>query len=1119
MLNIYTARASADMLQFVLSGIEKDLESIHSGACKAKQVLLIVPAQFTLEAEESAFRHFSAEGFFDFQIMSGNKLLQDIMRKTGGPGVTSINTLGRTMLLRKIAGDKKDELGIFGKVCTNTEFLKMAGDFIVQMKQNELTAEDLQKMEEICGEDTLLGRKLKDMELMAEQYGEAMAGRFTDSEDRLKFVTGKVSECEFIKESIIWYYGFYSFTAREAEFMKALMEHSCGLNVALTMGRKGDADEDLFRAPAGAAVRLMAKARELGDDPKIFAAGEEFERKLSREFLHLERNLYSIPPKPMEGKPANIKLVKCAGPYSQAEAILLEIMTLVRDKGYGYDEIAILTEDMPGQGEVIKRTAEEFGVPLFADEKRAVSHMPAVETAAALLRLAAGGRHAAGMLSFLKPGFADIKAIKSRQDLEDYENYCKLYHINGDRFLKPFKYGKENLGEIYGLCENIRAEAAALLQPFFKDMEAAKTVEEKVKVLYYFLKDVLNMPEKLEAQAADLAEKLMLDAAEEQQQIWDVMVGLLDQCTELLGNEEMETAEFAELLSDSFADIKVGLLPQAQGRVLLGTLSRSLPSGCRALFIAGVNDGILPKDSESEAILTQKELAFLAEKEYILSKSGEVLRMEKDMTIYKSFTSPSEYLWLGYCLSDASGESLKPSILVNRIKGMFPDLEEQEDCSASWPESALLPFVQGQQAAAGRLGAAMREAAGAGRAQGALEKLVCNELKNKTALKAGLLYDNLKPQNIGPEKTEALYGKDSKYSVSPSKLERFTRCPFSFFVNYGLRAEEPREFTISPLELGNLHHDCILKISEWLSSASSEAGIGITDPASLWMTVTEEEVEAKVAEFVKELLKDAKFDVMESGPREAYQTQRIKDVCAKFAWQMVLHVRKGSISEMYFETEFGRGKTFPAITVPTANGTVLLEGKIDRVDMLACGDEKYAKIIDYKSGTNNFSRPLAEKGLMLQLGIYLEGALGRGDAKPAGVFYYHIQEPNLASDGENLLAETISEDIWEKVSKEYKMNGFYVNSAPVLTAMDRDVFDNGSSPIIGCTVTKDGNVKGGTDSEDFEKFRETFREALAKAANGLTSGTSDIAPKRIGGQKTSCDYCPFGSICGESLAH
>ena len=196
MLNIYESRASRDSLAECLDGIARDLENLRKEPpCTDAQVVLIVPAQFTLAAEEAAFRRFRAKGFFDFHIMSGARLNQAVLRECGGPGCAPINTLGRRLLLRRIAVVHKDELRAFGRVCGQTEFLKMAGDFIVQMKQNQWTAEDLSQIRgQIAsrGEGGLLEKKLADMEIFSAGYAKAMEGKFTDSEDMLRWVAEKM---------------------------------------------------------------------------------------------------------------------------------------------------------------------------------------------------------------------------------------------------------------------------------------------------------------------------------------------------------------------------------------------------------------------------------------------------------------------------------------------------------------------------------------------------------------------------------------------------------------------------------------------------------------------------------------------------------------------------------------------------------------------------------------------------------------------------------------------------------------------------------------------------------------------------------------------------------------
>ena len=657
MLNLYTARASSDLLDLMLDRIGEDLKAIRSGTSAARQIVLIVPAQFTLQAEEAAFRKFDAKGFFDFHIMSGARLNQQILKEIRSPKTTPINTLGRVMLLRRIAAQHKDEMQAFGKVCGSTEFLKMAGDFIVQMKQNQVEVSELGSIRQKAEEGSLLDKKLSDMQILAEGYDAAMAGKFNDSEDMLRFVAQSMAGSDFVKNSIFWYYGFYSFTERELDFLQELMRCSKGLNVTLTMGRSTDPDSDVFAAPGRAARRLIEKAKELGEAVQILQAEEAYAKDLPAEFAHLEKNLFAMPPQKYEEDPTRITLVRSSNPFTQAETIAAKILSLVRDEGLQYDEIVILTEDMAGFGSQIRRVCRQMGVPLFADEKRAVVHSPAVETAAALLRFAAGGRHAPGMLACLKPGFFPLPALQDREDLELFENYCKQYHIRGDRFFKPLRYGVNVYGEDgMAKLEEIRSQIAALLSPFLDALEDAKTVREKSEVLIRFLADSLQMPSQLEESALQLAQQQLLDAAEEQQQIWGVLCSMLDQCVELLGEDEISTQEYADLLNDSFTDMKVGLLPQAQGNVLLGTLSRSLTGNCKALFLAGVNDGILPKEASSESILTQRELEELKEQGITLSKTDSVLREENLLSVYSAFTLPKDRLWIGWCAADAEGK-------------------------------------------------------------------------------------------------------------------------------------------------------------------------------------------------------------------------------------------------------------------------------------------------------------------------------------------------------------------------------------------------------------------------------------------------------------------------------
>ncbi len=1054
MLNLYYGRESLNKEAFLFSKIKENLESIRSRQTKAERVLLIVPAQFTLKAEEAAFSHIDAKGFFDLQIMSGNRLHQRIFQEVGQTGRIAVNTLGRAMLLRKIARDKKNEFGAFRNVAETPEFLSMAGDFIVQLKQNNLSPESLQEITTGTREEGILRKKLADMQRIYEAYQEAMEGKFTDSEDSLKAVCQRVPQSDYIKNAEIWFYDFYSFTQREIDFMGELMLHAVNLNVVLTKSEPEDADASLFAPSARSVKALTDRAERLGVLHRTSPVGQDFVRpKKPDALLHLEKELYAAPARPMAGSDAGkaLRLVRASNPYTESETIAAQILSLVRDFQYSFDDIAVLTNDIEIRGSVLRRIFSLYDIPCFLDEKRTVLHNPLIETITSLLNIVSDNFRASDVLSFLKAGLVSLTCSANNPeteaeketspetktgkeepaDLEEFENYVLQYHIKNDRFLKPFRYGEKVFGE-GGMrrLEEIRSQLATLLLPFQEKFCGAASIKEKTGMLYYFLADTLKLPERLSAQALSLSQTGMTDAAEETQQMWNVVLGLMDQTVELIGEDEAEPAEYRDIVRNAFEDIKVGLLPQSQHKVLIGTVGRTHVPDVRALFLMGVNDRILPAKSAQEGILTEKELSLLQEQGYTLSKNETVKQEEEYMSIYRAFTKPSEALYVSYSVADIDGKEIRPSSLITTLRNMFPDLCEQPDIENA---ESQLDYIQGSQSTMTHLTSILRRlVSGEEKEISPLWKQCYNLLlesgdKRLAAIREGLFFTNQMsplPQSV----TEALYKRsdDQDYSFSPSRLERFAKCPFMHYVSYGLCPEPRKYFEISGGEIGDIYHECLMHLSRKLSEEAKRAGVKITDPASPWMTMTREECDESIRSILSSIM-DKNFDgLLRAGKEEEYRIKRVAEVTMEFAWNMIEHVRKGSIDEMLSEAGFGRGQAsvLPPVVIELDGKQVLIEGKIDRVDILKPSqDTPYIKIIDYKSGKVELKKDEIENGLNLQLMLYLEGALqAKEGAKPAGIFYYHIDEPSLNVDFSQLTADIVSEDILKEMEQKYKTN-------------------------------------------------------------------------------------------------
>lgn len=1117
MLRIYKASGAQDLPDILFNGIAESLENMRSGKSSARRVILVVPAQFTLKAEELAFEKLGGDGFFDLHIVSNNKLAQQIIKECGGMGRTPVDTLGRSMLLRKIAKELAPELSVFSAVAEDAGFLDMAGDFIVQLKQNNVKADDIPDIAGGCG--GLLARKLSDMQRICKAYDRAMEGRFNDSEDLRAYVTSKIPECGWVCGAEFWYYDFYSFTQRDADFLGGLIRYSKGLNIVLMSGDPAGRP-DLFAASERTARALEAQALDCGSQCRIVSS-EGFELPRPAELKHIEKQLFRIPPD-KAGAAADgevLRVVKCESPEAQAEAIAVRILELVREKGLKAQDIAVLTNDTAGQGAAIKRALRQYGIPYFMDEKRSVQHSPAVSAVCAVLDMEADGYRADAVLRFLKSGFS---GIVSPDEADAFENYAVQYRVKGKKFLEPFRYGRKALGDgVFDSLEAIRSRFAALAKPFDEAFGKSETVRERSAALYNFLNDTLRMPDELERRAAALAEAGFADASEETAQIWNVIADLMDQACELLGGEKMSAQEYRDLLVSSFADIKLGLLPQAEGRVLVGTVDRSRLSGVRALFVAGINDGILPSDRDAEGILTEAEQAELEKRSIILSKSREIIRQEELLSVYRTFCEASDFLWLGYCMTNPEGEDIKPSPLIDQILSMFPGM------SAEAAGDAQLAYVQAPGPASAHMTAAFREyLSGEAESISDVWKLSYNSLRDSgdpraEAVSAGLLYKN-DAGRLGAKRAAELYSADGMAAVlSPSRLESFAACPFKYFVNYGLRPSERKPFELESSDIGSVYHGCLLRFCDRLSSGARRARVPMNDPSSDWMRVTKEEVSQMIEDILAEMA-ETEFDgLLSAGRKEIYRTGRLRKTCAVFAWNIVEQVRKGKIDRMLFESRFGRGRKLPPVTVGTPLGNVSIEGIIDRVDVISAGDAEYIKIIDYKSGPKVFSREAAEKGLALQLNIYLESALGAGLAdKPAGMFFFSIHDQSEAARLAELGPGELSEKLAEKLRTGFRLNGILVGEQPVVYAMDSDIADGRASAVLGVSRDKSGALKDSAATrmvsrEEFDEFRQTVRKTVSRLCEELVSGDISIDPKRLYGGKdmTACTYCDYRSVC------
>ena len=128
MLHIYYARENIDKDKFLYGKIGEVLN--QTGDNNHQKILMLVPDQFTLQAERNAFEYLGDKGLIDLEVMSQSRLGLKVLSETGGTNRTTIDKYGRHMLLTKILTEENDRLEVYSGMNQKTSFIEMTNNLI-----------------------------------------------------------------------------------------------------------------------------------------------------------------------------------------------------------------------------------------------------------------------------------------------------------------------------------------------------------------------------------------------------------------------------------------------------------------------------------------------------------------------------------------------------------------------------------------------------------------------------------------------------------------------------------------------------------------------------------------------------------------------------------------------------------------------------------------------------------------------------------------------------------------------------------------------------------------------------------------------------------------------------
>ncbi|WP_163971994.1 helicase-exonuclease AddAB subunit AddB [Oceanobacillus halotolerans] len=1099
-------------------------------------IFYIVPDQMTFQQEAALFHDEALEGSIRAQVVSFSRLAWRVLQETGGATRKFISSLGIQMILRKIIEERETDWHVFQKAIEKQGFLEQVEGMITEFKRYDVTPEVLRgQIEQINqfvhkeAEEVALHDKLKDLVYIYDRLTAHLKDHYIDSEDQLQLLADKIKEASFLENAEIYFDGFHRFTPKELLVVEALMKKAKRVTVTLTVDQPDQSELselDLFYQTKETYQLLKTVANEhniaIENDIVLDVEKGRFQDKPA--FLHLERYFNERPAPSFEGQ-VPIQIAEAVHPRAEVEGVAQEIIRLIREENYRFRDMAVFIRQTDMYHDLIDTIFEDYGIPVFIDEKRPMLHHPLIELIRSVLDIAEGNWRYDAIFRVLKTGFipaTDSNFPLDNDAIDELENYVLEYGIrsrtswtkNGDWIFQRFRGFDQaaQTDEEKRIQERINAyrkQVVQALKPFDEAIRNVTTVQERCEEVYLLLEH-LGVPERLEGMRTFYDDIGQLEKGREQEQVWDAVIQLLDEMVEMVAEEAMTLSTFRSTLEAGFESLTFSHVPPSMDHVIVGTIDRSRISGVRSAFLLGVNDGVWPIKPQSEGMINEQERELLRDHGLQLAESSKRQLLDDWFYMYIAFTATKDRLWVSYPLSDEEGKAKMPSQLVKRLEDLFPVCQDhlllQDPDELVDAERFITTPLKTRAALTAQLAREQKGYPIKPVWRHVLNWYVTHHEKYDTTYRIlqSLFYQN-QPVNLEKETTEQLYPKQLKASVS--RFEMYHRCSYQHFANYSLGLAERKTYKLDAPDIGQLFHEALKKIMEWIQAEGRE-----------FASLTKKDTNQYAQKAITNLAPILQHQILHSSNRYQYIQRKLQEVIARATYVLSEQARHSEFSPVGLELGFGMNQqdSLPPITLSLANGyELLLRGRIDRVDKAQYEDKLMLRIIDYKSSEKDINLVEVYYGLALQMLTYLDVILTHSEtwlgmkATPAGVLYFHVHNPLIK--GQPGMTEEAIED---KIRKEYKMKGLLLEDEQIAQLMDTSLA-SGSSDIIPAGIKKDGTFNKNSKVQDeatFGRLQQHIHHIMSQAGIDITNGGVHLNPYQHK-QKIPCTYCPFHAVC------
>ena len=1049
---------------------------------------LLVPEQVSFEYEKKLIQRIPDTVSKDISIITFSSLSRRLFYETGGGALEVLNRAGKTLVIYRILKEINRNLEVFKKVELSRGIINSISSQIREFKNSMISYEELVNLSEKFDASSYLSKKLKDLSLIYKRYQDYIKDKYSDSEDVLSRVIEKMPRSSIFSKSMIYIDAFSSYSLLELNVIEALMLNNNDIYVSIT----GDRQEITLDYPvwdtAKKTIRSLNKIAERNNIDLKREINISGDNKVNSECIsYLEKNLFNYSTSVYSKTVTGITLSKFQNPYSEIESVAKEIRRLVRSKMMRYRDISLIISDLSSYRMIIAELFDVYDIPYYIDDKIKFSMHSLGRYILDIMKGISDGYSYESMASILKSDYSSL----SFDEADILENYVLLKGIRGLKWYDEDLFEEGNIRDIWRKFITPIHSLYLELKDDMHGREIAKSIYEFIQKSE--LQNIISfkISESIRDNDLILSNRLV--------QAYSILIKVIDDLYKIFDSVRISLKDIFAIFISAFAEYSIATIPFGMDEILIGDINKSKKEDVKAMFIIGANDGTFILKEAENNIFTESELIKIIETGFEKVSNPLDIINENENLLYSTLTRPKWILNISCPMAECTGKMLAPSSIFNRIKMIFSEMKIYQENAVTGIKEFESNSECTKRSILKDISIELRKRKAGSEVDKTYFELFEHFLQTdkqriyKTVSNA-LRYTN-DIEKIESDIYEQMFG--SSFHGSISRLQKFRQCPFSFFMEYGIKAKDRKIRDFTSAQAGSFVHEVLEKFQKEIFGSIT--------------TINTEQIEYILSEIIERVLKDECVEVLSDqgiylGIKKDL-TEKLLTTC-EIIYENTIN---SSFKPFKFEAEFKKDKEYPPIILKTDNGDeITIDGKIDRIDVYKDENSIYFAIFDYKTGYKTFSLSDVYHGLDLQLLVYLDALIKSDeDAKMAGAFYFHVKDPIIK--GEPTMT---TEEIDQELKKQFKLSGIAIDDKDILDNLDSFEKRRGYYQTLPIQISNDrfSRFSKVASAKQFFDMFEYIEKKLIELSLDIRGGFFRIKPIKIG-KTTACDYCDYKRVC------